>query len=150
MSELNRRTLVRGAAWSIPVVAIAAQAPAFAASTDPPRPSATACKETAGSKCYRFFLTFPTPTYDWTITLTSLNMKNSTTPATGEELIARTTPKTFPVTTSGPNVVQIQACTTGNLASSGDVVLKYTAARTGMAGENVTVTYAFPSIDPCK
>lgn len=29
---MNRRTFVRGAAWSVPVVAIAAQAPAFAAS----------------------------------------------------------------------------------------------------------------------
>lgn len=146
---INRRTVVRGAAWSIPVVAVAANAPAFAASTDAPRPTATVCKETAGSKCYRFFLTFSAPSYDWDIVLTSLNMTNSTTPVTGEELIAQTTPKTFTVTTTGANVFQIQACTTGNLASSGDVVLKYTATRTGMPSEPVTVTYSFPSISPC-
>jgi len=131
-------------------VAIAAQAPAFAASTDAPRPTATACKETAGSKCYRFFLTFSTSSYNWDITLTSLNMKNSTTAAAGEELIRLTTPKTFTLTATGTNVIQIQACTTGNLASSGDVVLRYTATTAGGLQENVTVPFSFPSIDPCK
>lgn len=32
MTDFSRRTVVRGAAWSVPVVAIAAQAPAFAVS----------------------------------------------------------------------------------------------------------------------
>lgn len=32
MTNLNRRTIVRGAAWSAPVIAVAAAAPAFAAS----------------------------------------------------------------------------------------------------------------------
>lgn len=32
MTEINRRNIVRGAAWSIPVIAVAATAPAFAAS----------------------------------------------------------------------------------------------------------------------
>jgi hypothetical protein len=150
MSQVvNRRTVVRGAAWSIPVVAVAANAPAFAASTDAPRPTATVCKETAGSKCYRFFFTFAVPSYDWDIVLTSLVMTNSTTGPAGEELIALTNPKTFTVTTTGANVFQVQACTTGNLASSGNVVLKYTATRTGMAAEQVTVSYSFPSISPC-
>lgn len=149
MSQYNRRTVVRGAAWSIPVVAIAANAPAFATSTDAPRPTATACKETAGSKCYRFFLTFAAPSYDWDITLTSLVMTNSTTGPAGEELILRTNPTNFTVTATGVNVFQVQACTTGNLASSGDVVLKYTAKRTGMAAEPVSVRYSFPNISPC-
>ena len=150
MSQYSRRTVVRGAAWSIPVVAVAATAPAFAASTDAPRPTATVCKETAGSKCYRFFFSFAVPSYNWDILLTSLVMTNSTTGPGGEELINLTTPKSFTVTTTGANFVQVQACTTGNLASSGDVVLKYSAQRTGMAAEQVTVTYSFPSIDPCK
>lgn len=150
MSHYSRRTLVRGAAWSIPVVAVAAHAPAFAASHDAPRPTATACKETAGSRCYRFFFTFSMPSFTWNIELTSLNMKNSTTPVTGEELISLTSPKTFTVTPGGANVFQVQACTTGNLASSGDVVLKYTATAAGGLTENVTVNLTFPSIDPCK
>lgn len=147
-AEFSRRTVVRGAAWTIPVVAVAAQAPAFAASTDAPRPTVTVCKETAGSKCYRFYLTFAMPAYDWSITLTSLVLTNSTTPG-GEELIGLTNPKTFTVTTAGTNVFQIQACTTGNLASSALLQLAYTA--TSSAGsENISVTQDFPSIDPCK
>lgn len=35
MTELNRRTLLKGAAWSVPVVAIAASVPLAAASTVP-------------------------------------------------------------------------------------------------------------------
>lgn len=38
MSDFNRRTVVRGAAWTVPVVAVAAQAPVFAASNQPPPP----------------------------------------------------------------------------------------------------------------
>ena len=150
MSQVvNRRTVVRGAAWSIPVVAVAANAPAFAASTDAPRPTATVCKETAGSKCYRFFLSFGTQSYNWDIVLTSLVITNSTTGPAGKELIGQTSPKAFTVTTTGANVFQVQACTTGNLADNGDVVLQYTAPRTGMASEPVTVSYSFPDIRPC-
>lgn len=149
VSQFNRRTLVRGAAWSIPVVAVAAQAPAFAASTDAPRPNVTVCKETAGSKCYRFYLSFPLPSHNWDITLTSLVLTNPTTPG-GEDLIVLTNPKSFSVTTTGANVVQVQACTTGNLASSAAVTITYTATRTGGSSENVTLNLNYPSIDPCK
>ena len=38
MSDFSRRTVVRGTAWTVPVIAIAAQAPAFAASNVPPPP----------------------------------------------------------------------------------------------------------------
>ena len=38
MSDFTRRTVVRGAAWTVPVVAVAANAPAFAASQLPPPP----------------------------------------------------------------------------------------------------------------
>lgn len=38
MSDFTRRTVVRGAAWTVPVVAVAANAPAFATSYDPPPP----------------------------------------------------------------------------------------------------------------
>lgn len=38
VSQFSRRTLVHGAAWSIPVVAVAAHAPAFAASHVTPAP----------------------------------------------------------------------------------------------------------------
>lgn len=35
MSDFSRRSLVRGVAWSVPVVAVAAHAPAFAVSSPP-------------------------------------------------------------------------------------------------------------------
>lgn len=35
MSDFSRRTVVRGAAWTVPVVAVASQAPAFAVSPPP-------------------------------------------------------------------------------------------------------------------
>lgn len=35
MSDYSRRTVVRGFAWTVPVIAVAAQAPAFAASYPP-------------------------------------------------------------------------------------------------------------------
>ena len=37
-SDFSRRTVVRGAAWTVPAVAIGVAAPAFAASTTPPPP----------------------------------------------------------------------------------------------------------------
>lgn len=151
MSQYSRRTVVRGAAWSIPVVAVAANAPAFAASTDAPRPgSALACKETAGSKCYRFNLAFPVPTQAWKLELTSVWVTNKTVP-NGEELFALTNPKTFVVSAASgaSNVWTVQACTTGNLASSATVRFTYVASTASGASETVVVTYNFPSIDPC-
>ena len=44
----TRRSIVRGAAWSIPVVAIAATAPAFAASTDATSASASSALKWTG------------------------------------------------------------------------------------------------------
>lgn len=47
--SVTRRTVVRGAAWSVPVVAIAAQAPAFAASTCLPVPAITGWSSTSSA-----------------------------------------------------------------------------------------------------
>jgi hypothetical protein len=151
MSQYNRRTIVRGAAWTIPVVAVASTAPAFAASNEAPRPTAVStCKETAGSKCYRFVLSFPVATEAWNLTLTSVVVTNSTVPD-GEELIALSTPKNFTVSAASGanNVWTIKACTTGNLASSAAVKFVYTATSTSGLSESVTLTYNYPSIDPC-
>lgn len=142
---------MRGVAWSIPVVALATHAPAFASSTAAPRPtSLTACKETAGSKCYRFVLAFARPTQNWTITLDSVVLTNTSTPL-GEEVISATTPKSFVVSSAvnAPNVFQIQACTTGNLQSAVDVTFVYTAT-SGSLSETVSMTYQLTGVDPCK
>ncbi len=39
MANYTRRTVVRGAAWTVPVIAIGAPVPAFATSHEPPPPS---------------------------------------------------------------------------------------------------------------
>ena len=152
MSQFNRRTLVRGAAWSIPVVAVATHAPAFATSPlAAPRPAAvTACRETASSKCYRFALSFAQPSADWTLTLSSVILTNTSTPD-GEEVIVQTTPKTIQLSSTGPAIqtFQIQACTTGNLQSAVKVRFTYTATSPARS-EQVVVTYDLTNIDPCK
>ncbi|PKH37909.1 hypothetical protein SAMN05192575_101983 [Nocardioides alpinus] len=54
MSHYSRRTLVRGVAWSVPVVAVAANAPAFATSHDVPPPPIfdfTKGYKNPGNKC---------------------------------------------------------------------------------------------------
>ncbi len=150
MSQFNRRTLVRGAAWSIPVVAVAAHAPAFATSLAVPRPSAvTACRET-GTKCYRFALSFAQPAEDWSITLSSVILTNTSTPS-GEEVILSTNPKTILLSSTGTptQTFQIQACTTGNLQSSVNVQFTYTATSAARS-EQVVVTHDLTGIDPCK
>lgn len=152
MPEYNRRTLVRGAAWSIPVVALAAQAPAFAGSTNAPRPTGvTVCKEAAGSKCYRFFLTFARPSQDWTIELASVVLVNTTTPSTGTDVFPETNPKEFTVSSAAgaANVFRVQACTTGNLANAVKVTFVYTATPTTGPSQTVTVTYDYESTPPC-
>ncbi len=87
MPEYNRRTIVRGAAWSIPVVAVAAHAPAFAASTDPPGAGTmdVVCRTTGqgGNNCqgYKVNLNFTVPgAYDWmvTVSVAQINSSNGT------------------------------------------------------------------------
>ena len=84
MSEFNRRTLVRGAAWSIPVVAIAAHAPAFAASTDAPTPGSLMmdCRTNGqgGGNCqgYRLAVNFNLQgTTSWNIRITTAQITSS-------------------------------------------------------------------------
>lgn len=48
-STISRRTLAKGAAWSVPAVAIASSAPAFAASPEKPEVWGTACQLFYGS-----------------------------------------------------------------------------------------------------
>ena len=84
MPEYNRRTIVRGAAWSIPIVAVAAHAPAFAASTDPPRPGSfdVTCRTNGqgGGNCqgYRMVLNFNLQgTTSWNIRITAAQITSS-------------------------------------------------------------------------
>lgn len=72
----SRRTLVKGAAWSVPVVAVAGTAPAWAASPGPVDPSyqpGTFCKHTSGGRFTDYHAVFcfdNTSDQDITVTFT--------------------------------------------------------------------------------
>lgn len=147
MSQYNRRTIVRGAAWSIPVVAVAAHAPAFAASTDAPTiPNAGAfsvCRDTGeGQNCqgYRFTLTLSVqPSDTWDITFTDVRIGSA-------PLLALTSPREFAVTATS-NTIMFSVC--GNYSASQiSFTLKYSATnrRTGSTTTDLGGTYAFSGI----
>jgi hypothetical protein len=153
MTQYNRRTLVRGAAWSVPVIAIAANTPAFATSRMAPRPTSIApCRITGGgnSNCYKFVLYFARPTESWDITLEEVFLTNTSTP-NGEDVILMTTPTQFTVSSSptATNVFEVRACTTGNLQSAVKLRLRYLAQTGAGVQERVTLNYDFTTINPC-
>lgn len=152
---VNRRAVVRGAAWSIPVVAVAANAPAYAASTDAPviggAGSFTVCRDTGlGSNCqgYRFSLTLTVqPGDSWNIDFTDVRIKDvsylGNDPTTG---LPQTQPTTFTVN-SDMNIVTFNVC--GDFSASQILfTLRYTATntRTGAATTNLGGTYKFDQI----
>lgn len=152
VSQFNRRTLVRGAAWSIPVVAVAAQAPAFAASTDAPTISGvgafTACKQPGGPNgpnCqgYRFALTLTVPPGDsWDIVFTQLLVDGST-------FLGTTSPTSFTVTSTS-RVLNFVLCTASS-PSQFDLTLRYSATnqRTHATTTNLGGVYSFAGIKNC-
>lgn len=151
MSQYSRRTVVRGAAWSIPVVAVAANAPAFASSQSAPRPSSViGCRLTAGgsSNCYRFTLGFAQPMESWTVKLDGVFLMNSSTPD-GEEVVSTTTPLQFVVSsTSSANTFALRACTTGTMQRDVKVRFTYTATSASGVVETVVVAYDLDT-PPC-
>jgi hypothetical protein len=145
MTQYNRRTLVRGAAWSIPVVAIAAHAPAFAASTAPPTVSGvgayTACKQPGGPNgpnCqgYRMTLTFTVAApYVWTV-------KFLTAKVDGTDFTASLDPQppTFTVSSANPTV-SFAICTASS-PSQFDFDLTYSVERPGVAAQTIIAPQA--------
>ncbi len=152
VSQYNRRTVVRGAAWSIPVVAVVAQAPAFAASTDAPVVSGpgsfTVCKQPGGPNgpnCqgYKFALRLAVqPSDTWTIQLTTVKVG-------GTSFLAQTNPTTFQVTATA-NLLNFVLCTASS-PSQFTLELRYTATntRTGQQTTNLGGTYAFSNVSNC-
>ena len=147
MSDFSRRTVVRGAAWTIPVVAIAANAPAYAASTDPPSPGAiSACKDPGTGNCsgYRFVVPLNIqPGYTWTITLTEVTIE-------GVDLTSATSQLLFPNIDSTNSTLAFLTCTATDSASFKTVTIKYTATSstgtyTGLGVTSLKIT----GINPC-
>lgn len=147
MPDHHRRTLLRGAAWSVPVIAVATHAPAFAASTDAPSiagPGAfSVCRDTGlGPNCqgYRFTLNLTVqPSDGWDIVLTEVRLS-------GADLLAATAPRSF-VVTSTANIITFNVC--GNFsASQVSLTLRYSATnrRTGVTTSNLGGTYAISGI----
>ena len=146
MSQYNRRTLVRGAAWSIPVVAVAANAPAFAASQDAPVAGGITmvCRTTGNGQngnCqgYRIVLNFGIQgPYDWDITITPQQVVTSN-GATVEIKIPATVPSTVNASNS---TMPVWFCST----ASGDnlsVQVTYTARRSDLPG-STPIVQTFP------
>lgn len=74
--DASRRSVVRGAAWAVPVIAATAAAPVFAASGQTVTTAVTsACKSSGGTKIYTFTIDFCTTVANAvTITVTSINV----------------------------------------------------------------------------
>lgn len=150
MSQYSRRTVVRGAAWSIPVVAVAANAPAFAASTDAPSvPGSSAfvvCKlPGAGQNCqsYRATLNLTVqPSDTWTIDFTALLVDNV-------DFLASVAPQSFTVSATSTLVV-FTFCTASS-PSQFDLTLRYKATnnRTSAVTTNLGGTYALSGVRNC-
>lgn len=151
MSQYSRRTVVRGAAWSIPVVAVAANAPAFAASTDAPSISGVlafnVCKLAgAGQNChsYRATLTLTVQPGDpWTIDITSLK-------ADGTDFFSTVDVKQFANVTSSSNLITFTFCTSKS-PSQFKLTLGYTATnqRTLVSTANLGGSYDLTGVSNC-
>lgn len=148
MSQFNRRTLVRGAAWSIPVVAVAAHAPAFAASHDAPQPGSLAvtCRTNGqgGGNCqgYRVVLNFQLQgTADWNIRITTANITSSAgaTVSVNEPTLAQ-----FPyvVSPTGTQTMNLWFCAASS-PSGLTLDISYKAWQVGTL-ESTAVTVPFP------
>jgi hypothetical protein len=146
VSEYNRRTLVRGAAWTIPVLAVAAQAPAFAASTDAPAPGALfmTCRTNGQGQgnCqgYRLVVNFNLQgTSSWNIRITTAQITSSAGATQSINL-----PATFPYTVSptGTQSMNLWFCAASS-PSGLTLNISYTAWVVGTL-ESTAVTQSFP------
>jgi hypothetical protein len=147
--------MVRGAAWSIPVVAIAATAPAFAASIDPPSfelNSTTGCKQPGGPtgpNCqgYRMAVNLTVqPSDTWDVTLTDVQVNDVSYFATVP--IEQTQ---FTVTSTS-SIINFVICTSNSSPSQFNLTLVYSATnrRTGQTFTGLGGKRAVTGVNPCK
>jgi hypothetical protein len=136
MSQFNRRTLVRGAAWSIPVVAIAAHAPAFATSTEAPTPGgiAMSCRTTGngGGDCqgYRVVLSFSLSGSDtWNVRIAPSDI-TTTSHGTASQIKI---PTSFPQEIGpGATTMRLWFCTNKSADFVDDLSVSYEVQRTDL------------------
>ena len=147
MSQVvNRRTVVRGAAWSIPVVAVAANAPVYAASTDAPTPGSISvtCRTNGQGQgnCqgYRLVLTFNVKgTYTWNVRITTAQITTSTGVTQSINV-----PANFPyaISATGTQMMDLWFCSESS-PSGMTLNLTYSVWRSDLS-ESTAVTYSFP------
>ena len=148
--QVSRRAVARGAAWTVPLVAVGVAAPAFAASVGGPVVSAGtgSCKCPGGGSPYVYYadLVFVTPgSANWSITITGVKFENDT------QVFSPTPPSTNPqVLPGGDGTIRIQ--TSSNRSdSTRDLTITYTATNlTTLQSLSITKTLIGVKFDVCK
>ena len=132
------------------MVAIAANAPAYAASTNAPRyKSYFGCKtpgDPNGANCqgYRITMAFNVQgPYIWTVVLDTVKVDNVTFTSNVQPAT-----RTFTVSAASPTI-EFRVCTTSSPAQI-DLQVAYTASSPGLPTTSVTVPSTRLKLDPCK
>lgn len=126
----TRRTLVKGAAWSVPVIAVAGAAPAFAASGSVTLTQTGACKS-PGNSCKSFpkgykFTFNAVNTWPCEVTITSATISVTSGEAPGTLTVV--TPFTVPAGTTPAFVVTVLASNSANRVFTAQLCYTYTVS----------------------
>ena len=132
---------MRGAAWSIPVVAVAAQVPAFAASTDPPSPGPVvmACRTVGNGQgnChgFRVTLTFQLQgPYTWNVSIAPSQITFDG----GSGVATEIKTPAFPYQIGpGQTTMRLWFCTGSSPDFINNLVIKYTVERAGVSPQTL-------------
>lgn len=132
MSDFSRRSLVRGVAWTVPVVAVAAHAPAFAASSPPiiitGFTDAAKCSGRSGAPGNEF-------TYIFTFTTTTSGVSPEMFTAAGSLVTINDTIfvveriETEPLPGGGTRVFVITVSGSNSADGTGDLVFTYSSGQ---------------------
>lgn len=145
----SRRSIVKGAAWAAPVVAISTIAPAYATSPDEPIDvvlGAGSCKQTAGSKRYQLELHFENKSgYDIEYVVTSLTV----TPNSGSTITFTLDGERKFIAEGGTDTDTFVSDRSGDLAN-GTAAITYIAYDTDGNETPVETTVSITDLPPCK
>ena len=150
--HVSRRSLTRGAAWTVPVVAVSVAAPAFAASlrysvvTDP----AKSCKCPGGGSpfTYNLNLAITTPGPDsYTLAITDFKVDGAALVA--PSVFLGPTTLVLPGGEGNPVLVRFRS---SNSNSTHTITFTFTPTNTstGVVGSPTNVTLTEVKFDPCK
>jgi hypothetical protein len=137
-SQISRRTVARGAAWTAPIVAVAVAAPAVAASIPVPtiKPNATGGKCPGQSTDYAYGFVIPIETTGPVTTLSVTNvLYNGTLLSPGDFCVAKVNDTLF--------VVSFNSTSSANGVGGGsfDYTVSYGPGGTLTASDSATFSY---------